>query len=59
VVPRPGAEVNSNAVISVCRQQLHDWKCPKEIVFVKLIPRNVMGKVLVDKVREIFIGTKT
>ncbi len=59
VVPRPGAEVNSNAVISVCRQQLHDWKCPKEIVFVKLIPRNVMGKVLVDKVREIFIGTRT
>ena len=54
IVLKEGADLSAEQVARECRRHLHDWKCPKKIVFVKAIPRNVMGKVLVDKVRELF-----
>jgi len=54
VVLKKGADLTAEQVMDTCRENLHDWKCPREIAFVKEIPRNVMGKVLVDKVRDLF-----
>jgi malonyl-CoA/methylmalonyl-CoA synthetase len=54
VVLKKDACLTAEQVLETCRDNLHDWKCPKEVVFVAEIPRNVMGKVLVDKVRELF-----
>ena len=54
VVLKKNADLTAEQVMDICRENLHDWKCPREITFVKEIPRNVMGKVLVDKVRELF-----
>jgi hypothetical protein len=31
-----------------CKNNLHDWKCPKEL------PRNTMGKVLKEEVKNLF-----
>ena len=54
VVLKKNADLTAEQVMDTCRENLHDWKCPREIAFVKEIPRNVMGKVLVDKVRDLF-----
>jgi acyl-coenzyme A synthetase/AMP-(fatty) acid ligase len=32
-----------------------DWKCPKEVMFLKELPRNKMGKVLKEEVIKLFI----
>jgi malonyl-CoA/methylmalonyl-CoA synthetase len=54
VVKKPGCEIDAAAIQAACRQHLHDWKCPKAVVFVKALPRNTMGKVLKAKVKELF-----
>ena len=59
VVPKPGYELKPDRIQAVCKEHLHDWKCPKEILFAEEIPRNTMGKVLKDKVKEIFLRNKS
>jgi acyl-CoA synthetase (AMP-forming)/AMP-acid ligase II len=54
VVKKPGADVRVDEIQTICKKHLHDWKCPKEIVFVKELPRNTMGKVLKEEVKEFF-----
>ncbi|MBT8350182.1 MAG: AMP-binding protein, partial [Deltaproteobacteria bacterium] len=54
VVVKPGVSIGSDQVISHCKFHLHDWKCPKEVFFVRELPRNTMGKVLIEKVRSLF-----
>ena len=54
VVKGPAAGVGGDEIRSYCKSQLHDWKCPKEIVFVEALPRNTMGKVLKEEVKKLF-----
>jgi malonyl-CoA/methylmalonyl-CoA synthetase len=41
-------------LIAACRQQLAPYKAPKRIVFVEELPRNAMGKVQKNLLRERF-----
>jgi malonyl-CoA/methylmalonyl-CoA synthetase len=54
VVKEPDAGVSADEIQTHCKKHLHDWKCPKEIAFVKDLPRNTMGKVLKEEVKKIF-----
>ena len=54
VVKKTDADVGEEEIQTYCKQHLHNWKCPKEIVFVEELPRNTMGKVLKKKVKEFF-----
>lgn len=54
VVTKPGSKVKPNEIQTFCKKHLHDWKCPKEILFLKELPKNRMGKVLKEEVKEIF-----
>ncbi|MBW2481297.1 MAG: AMP-binding protein [Deltaproteobacteria bacterium] len=54
VVRDPEAAVSVEAIQSHCKEHLHDWKCPKEIAFVRELPRNTMGKVLKKEVKKFF-----
>ena len=54
VVPKPGAPVQGEEVRGFCKQHLHDWKCPKEVVLVPELPKNTMGKVLKEEVKKLF-----
>jgi len=56
VVLKPGVSIGSDDVISHCKFYLHDWKCSKEVIFVRELPRNSMGKVLIEEVRNFFKG---
>jgi malonyl-CoA/methylmalonyl-CoA synthetase len=50
----PGKQLTAEGIIGYCKDAIHAWKVPKEIRFVKELPKNRMGKVLRDKVRAIF-----
>ena len=54
VVRNPEVAVSVNAIQSHCKENLHDWKCPKKITFVEELPRNTMGKVLKEEVKKYF-----
>ena len=54
VVTKADSDLKPEEIRAHCKNNLHDWKCPKEIVFVKALPRNTMGKVLKEEVKKIF-----
>ena len=56
VVAKPKAALQPADIQHACKQHLHDWKCPKAVVFVEALPRNRMGKVLKEKVKKLFQG---
>ena len=53
-VKKPAAEVTAAEIQAICKMHLHDWKCPKEILFIKELPRNSMGKVLKEEIKKFF-----
>jgi malonyl-CoA/methylmalonyl-CoA synthetase len=54
VVTGTDSNIKPEEIRAHCKNNLHDWKCPKEVVFVKELPRNTMGKVLKEEVKNIF-----
>ena len=54
VVKKPTSGDISCAIKAICKEYLHDWKCPKKIIFIKNLPRNTMGKILKDDLKKIF-----
>ena len=54
VVAERGVTLDPQAIMAFCKEHLHDWKCPKQILFIDDIPRNTMGKVLKKEVKELF-----
>lgn len=54
VVKKASAGITPGEIQAHCRTHLHDWKCPKEILFVEELPKNTMGKVLTREVKQLF-----
>lgn len=50
----PGVQLSEEEVTAFCKQHLHTWKCPKKVLFVNEVPRNTMGKVLKEVVKQWF-----
>jgi acyl-CoA synthetase (AMP-forming)/AMP-acid ligase II len=46
IVLKAGAAVTEEEIVSFCRAQLADYKCPKTVRFVKEIPKGPTGKLL-------------
>jgi len=54
VKPRPAAAPDPEALIAAARAQLAAFKAPKQVVFVDDLPRNSMGKVQKNLLRETY-----
>jgi len=54
VVPKPGSKVEPHTIQTFCKKHLHDWKVPKDVVFIQELPKNKMGKVLKEEVKKAF-----
>jgi malonyl-CoA/methylmalonyl-CoA synthetase len=54
VVPRAGAELVEAQLISMLKQQIANFKVPKRIYVVAELPRNVMGKVQKNVLRQTY-----
>jgi acyl-CoA synthetase (AMP-forming)/AMP-acid ligase II len=55
VVLKPGTMLDEKELKEHCKIQVLDWKCPKEIRFLKELPRNRMGKVMREEVIRLFL----
>ncbi|UCH49433.1 MAG: malonyl-CoA synthase [Betaproteobacteria bacterium] len=54
VVLRPGAETDEASIIGTLKSRLAGYKVPKRVYFVDALPRNAMGKVQKNLLREHF-----
>ncbi len=54
IVTEPGCKLTADDIQSCCKEHLHNWKCPKDVIFVEKLPRNTMGKVLKEEVKKFF-----
>ena len=54
VVPREGADPTEDAILAPLRDRLARYKQPRRVVFVRELPRNTMGKVQKNALRETF-----
>ncbi len=54
VVAEPGAELEADAIIDRVRSHAANFKVPKQVFFVDTLPRNTMGKVQKNLLRERF-----
>ncbi len=52
VVLKPGFSISDQELIPYCQESLGKYKCPKYIEFIDLIPRNPVGKVLRQELRQ-------
>src|SRR5262249_38208075 len=54
VVRKPGAEVSADDILARLKDRLARFKQPKRIIFVDELPRNVMGKVQKNVLRDTY-----
>ena len=54
IVTRAESGIKTGEIQAYSKEHLHNWKCPKEIVFLKELPKNTMGKVLNEEVKKLF-----
>ncbi len=52
VVPKPGAKLDEVGLLAALKQQIAAFKVPKRVVFVDELPRNAMGKVQKNALRQ-------
>ena len=52
VVPEPGATLTAEKIMANVRETLAKFKQPKRVLFVNELPRNIMGKVQKNILRE-------
>jgi malonyl-CoA/methylmalonyl-CoA synthetase len=55
IVPRPGVAVEAEAIKPRLRTTLANYKLPKLVALTKELPRNAMGKVQKNRLREAFL----
>jgi len=55
VVPRFGATVEVGTILPMLRGRLANYKVPKLVALTKELPRNAMGKVRKNQLREAFL----
>jgi acyl-CoA synthetase (AMP-forming)/AMP-acid ligase II len=53
VVPRPGAEVALDELVTLARTRLAGFKRPRHVVLVDALPVNAAGKVLKAELRRL------
>ena len=52
VIPKPGARIDGEQIVAKLKSQLANFKVPKRCFVVKELPRNTMGKVQKNLLRE-------
>ncbi|MBO9680004.1 MAG: malonyl-CoA synthase [Acidovorax sp.] len=52
VIPKPGAQLDGDAIVAALKSQLANFKIPKRCFVTAELPRNTMGKVQKNLLRE-------
>ncbi|MEY4364527.1 MAG: Long-chain-fatty-acid--CoA ligase [Pseudomonadota bacterium] len=56
VIAKPGASLNADAIVATLKSQLANFKIPKKCFVVDQLPRNTMGKVQKNLLRDQYKG---
>lgn len=54
IVPNSGSGIKPEGIISFCESLLPEYKIPKKIIFLKELPKNESGKILKQKLVELY-----
>jgi malonyl-CoA/methylmalonyl-CoA synthetase len=54
LVSKPGAKLNSDAMNADLKGKIANFKVPKKIIIVSELPRNAMGKVQKNILRQTY-----
>jgi malonyl-CoA/methylmalonyl-CoA synthetase len=52
VVPKPGAALDGDTIVGSLKQRIANFKVPKQVFVVDELPRNTMGKVQKNLLRQ-------
>src|SRR6185295_11570328 len=52
ISPNAGTTLDEKLILHFVREKLADYKVPKQVVFLPVLPRNATGKVLKRALRE-------
>jgi acyl-CoA synthetase (AMP-forming)/AMP-acid ligase II len=52
VVARPGASLDPDEIVAWCRDRMANYKAPRTVVVVDVLPRNASGKVVKFELRQ-------
>jgi malonyl-CoA/methylmalonyl-CoA synthetase len=52
VVPRPGAALDGEAIVGELKSKIANFKVPKQVFVMSELPRNTMGKVQKNLLRQ-------
>jgi len=55
----PGMPLDAERVVTHCRERIAGYKKPRYVRFVQILPRNSMGKVLKNRLREAFAESES
>ena len=56
MVTKPGTQLDEAAVIAYAREHLANFKVPRSVAFLDVLPRNPGGKVVKPMLREMSGG---
>lgn len=56
VVPREGCQVSQEEIIDYCKKNLSKFKCPKEVMFLKELPKTASGKITRAGVKRLYVN---
>jgi malonyl-CoA/methylmalonyl-CoA synthetase len=56
VIAKPGAKLDADAIVAQLKSQLANFKIPKRCFVVAELPRNTMGKVQKNLLRDQYKG---
>ena len=52
VVPKPGEQISAEEIIAYCKERMASFKAPESVEFMTELPRNPMGKLLKNVLRD-------
>lgn len=52
VVPKPGEELSPDQIVRFCKENLADYKVPKQVVVCQQLPLTPAGKVMKSKLKD-------
>lgn len=52
IVKKPGAEISEKDIVGICKENLASFKCVKEVQFTNALPRNAVGKILKNVLKQ-------
>ena len=55
VVRKDDSQLNENKIIELAKQKLASYKIPKAVFFISTLPRNTMGKIQKNIIKQQFI----